>query len=86
VNKILGFAPNPGATAKFRGEVLRITRAQGSDQSLPVGEIASANGSVFVGTSTTAVELLEVTPAGKKSISAAAWANGARFSAGETIE
>jgi methionyl-tRNA formyltransferase len=86
VNKILGFAPNPGATAKFRGEVLRITRAQGSDQSLPVGEIASANGSVFVGTSTTAVELLEVTPAGKKSMSAAAWANGARFSAGETIE
>ncbi len=86
VNKILGFAPNPGATAKFRGEVLRITRAQGSDQSLPVGEIASANGSIFVGTSTTAVELLEVTPAGKKSMSAAAWANGARFAAGETIE
>ena len=86
VNKILGFAPNPGATAKFRGEVLRILRAQVSDISLPVGEISLTNGSVVVGTSTNAVELLEVTPAGKKAMSASAWANGARFVAGETIE
>jgi methionyl-tRNA formyltransferase len=86
VNKILGFAPNPGATANFRGEVLRITRAQTSEQTLPVGVIALTNGSVVVGTSTSAVELLEVTPAGKKPMSAAAWANGARFAAGETIE
>lgn len=86
VNKILGFAPNPGATAKFRGEVLRILRAQVSEVSLPVGEITLINGSVVVGTSTNAVELLEVTPAGKKAMSASAWANGARFVAGETIE
>jgi len=86
VNRILGFAPNPGATAKFRGEVLRIMRAQVSEQQLAVGEISSVNGSVFVGTSTTAVELLEVTPAGKKTMSASAWANGARFAVGETIE
>ena len=86
VNKILGFAPNPGATAKFRGEVLRILRAQVSEVSLPVGEISLTNGSVVVGTSTNAVELLEVTPAGKKAMAASAWANGARFVAGETIE
>ena len=86
VNKILGFAPNPGATAKFRGEVLRILRAQVSEVSLPVGEISLTNGSVVVGTSTNAVELLEVTPAGKKPMLASAWANGARFVAGETIE
>ena len=86
VNRILGFAPNPGATAKFRGEVLRIMRARVSEQHLAVGEISSINGSVFVGTSTTAVELLEVTPAGKKTMPASAWANGARFAVGETIE
>lgn len=86
VNKVLGFAPNPGATANFRGEVLRVTRAQVSEQLLLVGEIALTHGSVVVGTSTSAVELLEVTPAGKKPMSAAAWANGARFAAGETIE
>lgn len=86
VNKILGFAPNPGATAKFRGEVLRITKARLNEHSIPVGEISLVSGSVLVGTSTSAVELLEVTPAGKKAMSASAWANGARFTAGESIE
>jgi methionyl-tRNA formyltransferase len=61
-------------------------RARVSEQHLAVGEISSINGSVFVGTSTTAVELLEVTPAGKKTMPASAWANGARFAVGETIE
>ena len=86
VNKILGFAPNPGATAKFRGEVLRITKARLNEHSMPVGEISLVSGSVLVGTSTSAVELLEVTPAGKKAMAASAWANGARFTAGETVE
>ena len=86
VNKILGFAPNPGATAKFRGEVLRITRARLSEHSLPVGEISLVSGSVLVGTATSAVELLEVTPAGKKPMTASAWANGARFTTGQSIE
>jgi len=86
VNKILGFAPNPGATAKFRGEVLRISKARVSEHSLSLGEISVLSGSVLVGTSTSAVELLEVTPAGKKPMSATAWANGARFTVGETIE
>lgn len=86
VNKILGFAPNPGATAKFRGEVLRISKARVSEHSLSFGEISVLSGSVLVGTSTSAVELLEVTPAGKKPMSATAWANGARFTVGETIE
>jgi methionyl-tRNA formyltransferase len=86
VNKILGFAPNPGATAKFRGEVLRITKARLSEHSLPQREISLSNGSVLVGTTSNAIELLEVTPAGKKPMAASAWANGARFTTGETIE
>ncbi|NBV66049.1 MAG: methionyl-tRNA formyltransferase [Actinobacteria bacterium] len=86
VNRILGFAPNPGATARFRGEVLRISKARVSEHSLSLGEISLLSGSVLVGTSTSAVELLEVTPAGKKAMSATAWANGARFTVGETIE
>jgi methionyl-tRNA formyltransferase len=86
VNKILGFSPNPGATAKFRGEVLRITKARLSEHSLPVGEISLIGGSVLVGTATSAVELIEVTPAGKKSMTASAWANGARFIPGEVLE
>ncbi len=86
VNKILGFAPNPGATARFRGEILRITNAKISEVTLPVGEIHVEAGVVLVGTSAQAVQLIEVTPAGKKSMPATAWANGARFTAGELIE
>ena len=86
VYKILGFAPNPGAIAKFRGEVLRVTKARLSEHSLPVGEISLVSGSVLVGTTTSAVELLEVTPAGKKPMTALAWANGARFTTGEILE
>jgi methionyl-tRNA formyltransferase len=85
-NKILGFAPNPGATAKFRGEVLRITKARVAERNLGIGEIFVEGGAVFVGTSMNVVELLEVTPAGKKTMSAMAWANGARFADGETFE
>lgn len=86
VNKILGFAPNPGATARFRGEILRITNAKISQVTLPVGEIRVEAGLVLVGTSAQAVQLVEVTPAGKKSMPATAWANGARLTAGELIE
>ena len=86
VNKILGFAPNPGATAKFRGEILRITKARMTGQIMPTGEISLSSGSVLVGTASNAIELLEVTPAGKKPMTASAWANGARFTTGETIE
>jgi methionyl-tRNA formyltransferase len=86
VNRILGFSPNPGATTKFRGEVLRITKAKQSEVALPIGQISLNEDSVLVGTALNSVELLEVTPAGKKAMSAAAWANGARFAAGELLE
>ena len=86
VNKILGFAPNPGATTRFRGEILRITRACTSEVTIPIGRLVLADGKVLVGSSTSSVELLQVTPAGKKSMAASAWANGARFSDGETLE
>ena len=86
VNKILGFAPNPGATTQFRGEVLRITKAKVAERNQEIGEISLEGGSVFVGPATSAIELLEVTPAGKKTMSAVAWANGARFAVGETFE
>jgi len=86
VNKILGFAPNPGCTSKFRGEVLRITNARIATQQLPVGQLLLEAGKVYVGAKVGAVELLQVTPAGKKAMTATAWANGARFKDGEKLE
>ncbi len=86
VNKIHGFAPNPSATSNFRGQSIKFSRARLSTQSLPVGEIQFTNGQLLVGTGSSAIELLEVTPAGKKSMSASAWANGARLNPGERFE
>lgn len=86
VNQINGFSPNPGATTRFRGEVLRVNRARIADMQLSIGEILLSDKRVLVGTSDLTVELLEVTPSGKKTMSALAWANGARFSAGEIVE
>lgn len=86
VNKIHGFAPNPSATTIFRGQSLKMSRAKVSTDLLQVGEIQFANNQLLVGTGSSAIELIEVTPAGKKSMSAAAWANGARLNAGERFE
>lgn len=86
IAKILGFSPNPGAITNFRSENLRILRAGATSKVLAAGEISLENGRVYIGTSTSAIEILEVTPAGKRRMSAAAWANGARFVPGERVE
>jgi len=86
VNKILGFAPNPGTTTLFRGEIIRITKARVSTKRYPKGNLTLTEGRVFVGTADNAIELQVVTPAGKKQMDAVAWANGARFKAGEVLE
>ena len=86
VHQILGFSPNPGATSLYRGEILRITSARALLDQLAVGEIRLVANSVLVGTKSGAVELIEVTPAGKRVMGALDWARGARFEQGETLE
>ncbi len=83
--KINAFNPNPGAWSQFRGQNLKINRIRMTDQSLASGAIAASNKSVFVGTSTFAVELIEVTPAGKSTLTASAWANGARITSSDML-
>ena len=83
--KINAFSPNPGAWSQFRGQNLKINRIRMTDQSLARGAIAATNKSVFVGTSTFAVELIEVTPAGKSTVAASAWANGARINSSDVL-
>lgn len=83
--KINAFNPNPGAWSQFRGQNLKINRIRMTDQSLARGAIAATNKSVFVGTSTFAVELIEVTPAGKSTLTASAWANGARITSSDML-
>ena len=86
LRKIRAFDPNPGAWSQFRGQVLKINKARLSNESAPPAAFRSKEKSIFVGTSTSALELLEVTPAGKSQMQATSWANGARLSADDLLQ
>ena len=77
--KINAFNPNPGAWSIFREQNLKINRVRLSEHRLAIGKIELVSKSVLVGTSTDALELLEVTPSGKSKLPATSWANGARI-------
>lgn len=83
--KVNAFNPNPGAWSQFRGQNLKINKVRITDQHLARGAIEATNKSVFVGTSTFALEILEVTPAGKSTLAASAWANGARITSTDVL-
>lgn len=78
--KVNAFNSNPGAWSSFRGETIKVNRVLVSDRTLAAGAIEVVDKSIFVGTSTVALQVIEVTPAGKAKMSAMAWANGARIS------
>jgi methionyl-tRNA formyltransferase len=79
--------PDPGAWAEFRGERIKLGPVVPveSDEPLPPGEIRVERKRVLVGTATDPVELGDVQAQGKKRMSAADWARGARIEAGERI-
>lgn len=83
--KVNAFNPNPGAWSQFRGQNLKINKVRITDQHLARGAIEATNKSVFVGTSTLALEILEVTPAGKSTLAASAWAKGARITSTDVL-
>ncbi|QJC21764.1 methionyl-tRNA formyltransferase [Arcanobacterium buesumense] len=74
--RIRGYSPEPGPWTMFHGQRIKLGTVQVTSVSgIPAGMIVPGN-IVRVGTGTTAVELSDVTPAGKKTMSAAAWARG----------
>ena len=84
--KVNAFNPNPGAWSLFRGQNLKIDKVCMTEQVLPIGQMEILNKSVLVGTSTHALELVEVTPAGKATLAATAWDNGARIISTDVLE
>jgi methionyl-tRNA formyltransferase len=84
--KIRAFTSNPGAWTEFRGSAIKIAAPRVSDISLAIGEIALKDRKVFIGTATFALEIGQITSAGKGAVSASSWANGARLIAGEVCE
>lgn len=80
VNQVRGVTPEPGAFAEFDGGRIKLieVRATGGGPTLAPGEVASIEGRVFAGTSTDAVELVTVQPAGRSAMPAPDWVRGRR--------
>lgn len=89
VRRIHAFAPDPGAVTKFRRGRLKVLRAAAlpppggwipESPPMPARLSVQPDGRVYVDAgSATMVELLEVAPAGRKQMTGAEWARGARI-------
>jgi methionyl-tRNA formyltransferase len=84
--KINAFSPDPGAWSNFRGQVIKINKVRLSNEGVNAGVLKAVDKSVYIGTATSALELLEVTPSGKAQMSATSWANGARLNATDMLQ
>lgn len=93
VRRVRAFAPEPGATTRFRGVPLNVLKADAervghvltvTPEAGRLG-IESGTGVPTVDTVGHAVRLLEVAPAGRKRMPGADWARGARFRPGERL-
>jgi len=87
INAIRAFTYEPGAWCTWKNEPFKITSATiVQDYPLKQGEIFLDGQRVIVGCAdNSSVELLTVVPAGKKEMSAADWARGARLEGGESF-
>ena len=80
---IRAMTPEPGAWTTFRGERFLISRAEKSDLKAGVPGEIFIDKEILVSSVDGSISLIEVTPAGKRTMSAADWARGARIEAGE---
>ena len=81
--KIRAFTSSPGAWTRFRGEVVKIDSVNISEETLQPGLLKVVNKELLVGTSSNAVSIDFLTPAGKFRMDAKTWLNGARLGDGE---
>ena len=80
---------NPGIWTTFRGERLGLqgfSEYFGENALKNPGDIEAVNGRFLVRTKDSVIEILELTPAGKKRMSGADFIRGARLTAGEKFE
>jgi methionyl-tRNA formyltransferase len=82
-NKIRAFTSQPGTWTNFRGSVLKVDTPITSEMKLEPGVLLIDNKKLYVGTSTTALEICYITPSGKSRMPSSQWANGARLLAGD---
>ena len=83
VNKIKAFSPHPGAWTIFRDEKLIVEKAALGDQSIAVGAIVEVENMLYIGCRNGSVQIFNLRSAGKRSLSARDWLNGARLKPNE---
>jgi methionyl-tRNA formyltransferase len=82
-NKIRAFTSQPSTWTNFRGSVLKVDTPIMSEIVLEPGALLIENKKLYVGTSTTALEICYITSSGKTRMPSSEWANGARLVAGD---
>jgi methionyl-tRNA formyltransferase len=76
-NRLRGFQPWPGAFTNFRGKALNITAAKPAVEKVPQAHLLVKDDRLFAGCgNSSALELLEVQPEGKKRISSRDFVHG----------
>jgi methionyl-tRNA formyltransferase len=80
-NAVRAFTPAPGAWTTHRGRRLKVTRAApATGEELDPGRLAvGPGGRLLVGTADLPLELVEVRPEGRRAMSGAEFARGARL-------
>ena len=85
--KIRAFFPSPGCWTTFRGSVIRIERVSiGSDTVGKPGEIAVVEKTLIVSCGLGSLRVIDVKAAGKSTMAASAWLNGAQPKPGECFQ
>jgi methionyl-tRNA formyltransferase len=80
VRRVRALAPDPGARTTFRGRPINILRAESVEGSGSPGSILGVDDrGVRIAAGRDGVRLRSVAPAGRRHMSAAEWANGARL-------
>lgn len=83
VRKIKAFSNNPGVFTSIRGEQIKINEAHMTTGVYEPGELTNEG---VVGTSAGAIQLISLTPAGKRTMSVSDWLNGFKLKSGERFE
>lgn len=85
--KIRAFFPSPGSWTTFRGSVIRIERVSiGTDAISKPGEIAVVEKTLIVSCGEGSLKVIDVKAAGKSTMPASAWLNGAQPKSGESFQ
>ena len=84
--RVRALSPRPGASTRFRSEVLKVMRAEAVSVAGEPGMVLAADRSgVLVAAAQGALRLLEVAPAGRKRMSGESFVHGYRPALGERL-